>query len=178
MLARNSQEDVVPEYISRMEKVPAPFLPPRSSYGVDGLSRAMIAWMLDINIRASIKRREFERTRIRICLYIKHMERVMTLNNITFVPYSDKLGNEMIRDARNTFKSQMVARMLTAGPIPLTSPIREEKELCGTVSDAQTLEYKLHQLEVIRHLGRADPPSLEEFNASRRQHRPQTDPRR
>lgn len=32
----NSQEDVVPEYISRMEKVPAPFLPPRSSYGVDG----------------------------------------------------------------------------------------------------------------------------------------------
>lgn len=40
-----------------------------------GLSRAMIAWMLDINIRASIKRREFERTRIRICLYIKHMER-------------------------------------------------------------------------------------------------------
>lgn len=40
-----------------------------------GLSRAMIAWMLDINVRASIKRREFDRTLIRICLYIKHMER-------------------------------------------------------------------------------------------------------
>lgn len=35
----------------------------------------MIAWMLDLNVRAAIKKREFQRTYQRMCLYIKHMER-------------------------------------------------------------------------------------------------------
>ena len=100
----------------------------------------------------------------------------MTLNNIPFEPYTDKAFSEIVRGARKNFQKHLVAKMLMAGPIPLTSPIRDQKELCGTVSDAQTMEYKLHQLEVIRYLGRADPPSLEEFNASKREHRPQTNP--
>jgi hypothetical protein len=36
----------------------------------------MVAWMLDIDVRATIKKREFQRTYQRMCLYIKHMERM------------------------------------------------------------------------------------------------------
>jgi hypothetical protein len=90
MASVDFRNDSVPEHVTRFEKVPAPYHHPESSYSIDGksstilsrailtatgLSRAMIAWMLDINVRASIKRREFERTRLKICLYINHMER-------------------------------------------------------------------------------------------------------
>jgi hypothetical protein len=88
-------EDKVPDYVERFEKIPAPYRHALSSYDIEGrknrtlsnniltkigFASAMIAWMLDINVRASIKRREFLRTRIRIGLYIKYMERKSPLD--------------------------------------------------------------------------------------------------
>lgn len=100
----------------------------------------------------------------------------MTQNGIPFEQYTGKIGGELVRTARLKLRDHMVATVVTGGPVPITGPIHSVNELCGSVSDAQTMELKLHQLEIIRHLGRADPPSLEEFNASKREYRPQAEP--
>lgn len=100
----------------------------------------------------------------------------MTQNCIPFEEYTGKIGGELVRNARLNFQDHMVATVVTGGPGPIIGPIHSVNELCGSVSDAQTMELKLHQLELIRHLGRADPPSLEEFNASKRECGPQTEP--
>jgi hypothetical protein len=34
----------------------------------------MISWLLDIDTRATTKKREFQRTYQKLCLYIKHLE--------------------------------------------------------------------------------------------------------
>jgi hypothetical protein len=86
-------QDTPPDFVNRMEKIPAPYLSEQYSYTKDGklniiplqeknltltgLSCAMIAWMLDLDVRATIKKREFQRTYQRLCLYIKHMERTL-----------------------------------------------------------------------------------------------------
>lgn len=100
----------------------------------------------------------------------------MTQNSIPFEEYTGKIGGELVRNARLNFQYHMVATVVAGGPVPITGPIHSVNELCGSVSDAQTMELKLHQLEIIRHLGRADPPSLEEFNAPERERRPQAEP--
>lgn len=183
-----------------MRRVPPPFMPPRAAYGIDGrpgtplckalltstgLTRATIAWMLDINVRASIKKREFQRTWIRTCMYIKHCERrstdrgdskseadirtgIMDINGITYVPYTNEVGGDLTSKSRENFKPHMASTMVTRGPIVITGPVKNEAELIKSVSDTQTMEFKLHQLEVLRFMGRADPQSLKEFNESRR----------
>jgi hypothetical protein len=84
----------------------------------------------------------------------------------------------MVQNARASFATHMQAKFTDNTPIPITAPIKSTGELCRTVSDAQTMDYKLHQLEVIRFMGRTDPPSLDEFNRTTRAHRPETQPRR
>lgn len=152
----------------------------------------MISWMLDLNVRAAIKKREFQRTYQRMCLYIKHMERtfaraleilfkanhtqtgLMDQANIHYEPYTGVEDGRRMQTARETLKPHMKARFMSHGPYPITAPINTDGELCRTVSDAQTFEYRLHQLEIIRYMERVDPLALREFEASRRQPRPQT----
>lgn len=195
-----NQKDEVPEYVTRMEKVPPPFLPPRAAYGMDGrsegpfhsalltftgLTRAVIAWMLDINVRASVKRREFERTWIRTCMYIKHCERkprdrvnsrpkadlwtgIMDLNGIPYTPYTNEAGGKLTSNSREGFRPHMASTMVTRGPILITGPVKDESEISRCVSDTQTMDFKLHELEIIRFMGRVDLESLTEFNESTR----------
>ncbi|KAJ5333718.1 uncharacterized protein N7506_007501 [Penicillium brevicompactum] len=195
-----NQRDEVPEYVTRMEKVPPPFLPPRAAYGMDGrskgpfhsalltftgLTRAVIAWMLDINVRASVKRREFERTWIRTCMYIKHCERkptdrinsrpkadlwtgIMDLNGIPYTPYTNEAGGKLTSNSREGFRPHMASTMVTRGPILITGPVKDESEISRCVSDTQTMDFKLHELEIIRFMGRVDLETLTEFNESTR----------
>lgn len=83
----------------------------------------------------------------------------------------------MITNARKIFIPHMRSRFVHDAPVPLTIPIKSSGELSRTVSDTQTMEYKLHQLEVIRYMGRTDPPSLEEFIRTTRVPRPETEPK-
>ncbi|KAJ5469153.1 hypothetical protein N7475_006905 [Penicillium sp. IBT 31633x] len=163
-----------PEFVTRMEKIPAPYQSETYVYSKHGLSCAMISWMLDLNVRAAIKKREFQRTYQRMCLYIKHMERLMDQANIHYEPYTGVEDGRRMQTARETLKPHMKARFMSHGPYPITAPINTDGELCRTVSDAQTFEYRLHQLEIIRYMERVDPLALREFEASRRQPRPQT----
>ena len=101
----------------------------------------------------------------------------MYQHGVPFTPYSDKPDNEMVKDSRQRLRPHMLANMVNAGPIPVTTPIDSIDELCMTVSDTQTMEYKLYQLNIIRALGRTDLPSVEEFFRSKRPHRPETQPR-
>ncbi|KAK9851100.1 hypothetical protein MYU51_011341 [Penicillium brevicompactum] len=158
-----NQRDEVPEYVTRMEKVPPPFLPPRAAYGMD-----VIAWMLDINVRASVKRREFERTWIRTCMYIKHCERIMDLNGIPYTPYTNEAGGKLTSNSREGLRPHMASTMVTRGPILITGPVKDESEISRCVSDTQTMDFKLHELEIIRFMGRVDLETLTEFNESTR----------
>ncbi|CAI7656136.1 unnamed protein product [Penicillium glandicola] len=163
-----------PDFVNRMEKVPAPYLSEQYGYSKDGLSCAMIAWMLDLNLRAAIKRREFQRTYQRMCLYIKHMERLMDQAKITYEPYTGAEDGRRMKIARETFKPLLKARFMATAPYPVTAPISTDGELCRSVSDAQTFEYKLHQLEIIRYMERVDGPALADFETSTRKARPET----
>lgn len=152
----------------------------------------MVAWMLDIDVRATIKKREFQRTYQRMCLYIKHMERmfvrtlekpdnhwhqnlgIMDQSNIKYDGYTGTEDGRRMKAARQTFKPQMKARFIPTAPYPITAPISSDGELCRSVSDAQTFEYKLHQLEVLRYMERADGPALADFETTTRKPRPET----
>ncbi|CAG8903267.1 unnamed protein product [Penicillium egyptiacum] len=163
-----------PDFVNRMEKVPAPYLSEQYGYSKDGLSCAMIAWMLDINLRATIKKREFQRTYQRMCLYIKHMERLLDQANIKYDAYTGAEDGRRVKIARETFKPQVKARFIPTAPYPITAPISSDGELCRSVSDAQTFEYKLHQLEILRYMERVDGPALADFETSARRPRPET----
>ncbi|KAF9253705.1 hypothetical protein DTO027I6_9275 [Penicillium roqueforti] len=168
-------ENMPPDFVNRMEKVPAPYQGEQQyGYSKDGLSCAMIAWMLDIDVRAATKKRELQRTYQRMCLYIKHMERLMDQANIKYDAYSGAEDGRRIKVARETFKPQLKARFMTTAPYPITAPISTDGELCRSVSDAQTFEYKLHQLEVLRYMERADEPALTDFEGTTRKPRPET----
>ncbi|KAJ5783241.1 hypothetical protein N7457_005015 [Penicillium paradoxum] len=169
-----SESNAPPEFVTRMEKVPPTYQSESYAYSKDGLSCAMISWMLDLNVRAAIKKREFQRTYQRICLYIKHMERLMDQAKIPYSPYTGAEDSRKVQLARESLKPHMQARFMSKGPYPITAPISTDGELCRTVSDAQTFEYRLHQLEIIRFMERVDPLALTEFERSKRQHRPQT----
>ncbi|KAJ5497561.1 hypothetical protein N7463_009548 [Penicillium fimorum] len=169
-----SQDIPPPDFVNRMEKIPAPYLSEQYSYTKDGLSCAMISWMLDLNVRAAIKKREFQRTYQRLCLYIKHMERLMDQANISYDAYTGTEDGRRMKIARESFKPQLKARFMPTAPYPVTAPISTDGELCRSVSDAQTFEYKLHQLEIIRYMERVDGPALADFESSTRQPRPET----
>ncbi|KAJ5813186.1 hypothetical protein N7447_010209 [Penicillium robsamsonii] len=170
-----SQDIPPPDFVNRMEKIPAPYLSEQYSYTKDGLSCAMISWMLDLNVRAAIKKREFQRTYQRLCLYIKHMELGhMDQANISYDAYTGAEDGQRMKIARESFKPQLKARFMATAPYPVTAPISTDGELCRSVSDAQTFEYKLHQLEIIRYMERVDGPALADFESSTRQPRPET----
>ncbi|CAG8210113.1 unnamed protein product [Penicillium nalgiovense] len=169
-----AENNLPPDFVNRMEKVPAPYMSEQYGYSKDGLSCAMVAWMLDINVRATIKKREFQRTYQRMCLYIKHMERIMDQSNIKYDAYTGTEDGRRIKTARDTFKPQMKARFIPTAPYPITAPISSDGELCRSVSDAQTFEYKLHQLEILRYMERVDGPALADFETSTRKPRPET----
>ncbi|KAJ5604286.1 hypothetical protein N7537_007242 [Penicillium hordei] len=169
-----SEDNTPPDFVNRMEKVPAPYLSEQYGYSKDGLSCAMIAWMLDLDVRTAIKKREFQRTYQRMCLYIKHMERLMDQANIKYDAYTGAEDGRRMKIARDTFKPQLKARFMATAPYPVTAPISTDGELCRSVSDAQTFEYKLHQLEIIRYMERVDGPALTDFETSTRRPRPET----
>ncbi|CAG7934905.1 unnamed protein product [Penicillium nalgiovense] len=169
-----AENNLPPDFVNRMEKVPAPYMSEQYGYSKDGLSCAMVAWMLDINVRATIKKREFQRTYQRMCLYIKHMERIMDQSNIKYDAYTGTEDGRRIKTARDTFKPQTKARFIPTAPYPITAPISSDGELCRSVSDAQTFEYKLHQLEILRYMERVDGSALADFETSTRKPRPET----
>lgn len=94
--------------------------------------------------------------------------------NIKFDAYTGAEDGRRMRIARETFKPQLKARFMTAAPYPVTAPISTDGELCRSVSDAQTFEYKLHQLEILRYMERIDGSALTDFETCARQARPET----
>ena len=94
--------------------------------------------------------------------------------NIKYDAYSGAEDGRRIKVARETFKPQLKARFMTTAPYPITAPISTDGELCRSVSDAQTFEYKLHQLEILRYMERADEPALTDFEGTTRKPRPET----
>jgi hypothetical protein len=57
----------------------------------------MIAWMIDIDTRATTKKREFQRTFQKLCLYIKHLEG----ESIIYPTTSYKQTLTLVRDHEN-----------------------------------------------------------------------------
>ncbi|KUM59744.1 hypothetical protein ACN42_g7397 [Penicillium freii] len=102
------------------------------------------------------------------------MERLMDQANIKYDPYTGAEDGRRMKIARDTFKSQVKARFMSTAPYPITAPISTDGELCRSVSDAQTFEYKLHQLEILRYMERVDGPALTDFETTTRQPRPET----
>lgn len=94
--------------------------------------------------------------------------------NIRYEPYTGAEDGRRMKIARDTFKPQLKARFMTTAPYPVTAPVSTDGELCRSVSDAQTFEYKLHQLEILRYMERADALALTDFETSTRQPRPET----
>jgi hypothetical protein len=94
--------------------------------------------------------------------------------NIKYDGYTGKEDGRRMKVARETFQPLMKARFISTAPYPITAPISTDGELCRSVSDAQTFEYKLHQLEVIRFMDRVDGPALDDFETSTRKPRPET----
>ncbi|KAJ5559162.1 hypothetical protein N7535_008974 [Penicillium sp. DV-2018c] len=160
----SAQNSLLPEFVHRMEKIPAPYQGNQIGYTKDGLSRAMIAWMLDLDVRAAMKKRELLRTYKRICLYIGHMERLMDQNNIPYERYTGERDGREINTARQLIMPHIQAKLMANAPYPMTASINTDEELCGTVTDAQTFEHRLHQLEVMRYLEELDPAALTELD--------------
>ncbi|OQD87488.1 hypothetical protein PENANT_c005G11151 [Penicillium antarcticum] len=134
-------------FVNHMENVPAPYHHAQMAYSRDGLSCAMIAWMLDIDTRATTKKREFQRTYQKLCLRIKHLEGESTIH----LP-----------------RSQVEANFMDNAPFPITAPIDHETELNNTVPDAQTFERKLHQFEMLRYMERFDLEAWKDVEATPR----------
>jgi hypothetical protein len=93
---------------------------------------------------------------------------LLEINNVSYTPYFATKENEKANNANKNYMAHMQAKFETGSPIPITIPITTMRELIGTVSDSQTMEYKLHQLEVIRFMGSTDTLVLERFNNSTR----------
>ncbi|KAJ5762551.1 uncharacterized protein N7511_005933 [Penicillium nucicola] len=157
-----------PSFVNYMENVPAPYHHAQMAYSRDGLSCAMIAWMLDIDTRAAIKKREFQRTYQKLCLHIKHLETTLKTNQIKYTPYIAEEAVRNINQARQNFASQVEAKFMDNAPFPITAPIDHEAELDNTVPDALTFEHKLHQLEMLRYMKRFDLEALKDVEATPR----------
>lgn len=98
----------------------------------------------------------------------------MDQSNIKYDAYTGTEDGRRIKTARDTFKPQTKARFIPTAPYPITAPISSDGELCRSVSDAQTFEYKLHQLEILRYMERVDGSALADFETSTRKPRPET----
>ncbi|KAJ5297352.1 hypothetical protein N7508_007601 [Penicillium antarcticum] len=155
-------------FVNHMENVPAPYHHAQMAYSRDGLSCAMIAWMLDIDTRATTKKREFQRTYQKLCLRIKHLEGESTIHLPRCTSYTADEVVRNINQARQNFRSQVEANFMDNAPFPITAPIDHETELNNTVPDAQTFERKLHQFEMLRYMERFDLEAWKDVEATPR----------
>jgi hypothetical protein len=92
----------------------------------------------------------------------------MKTNKIRHTPYTADEAVRNINRARQNFGSLVEAKFMDNAPFPITAPIDNETELNNTVSDAQTFEHRLHQLELLRYMERFDSEALKDFEGTKK----------